>query len=69
MLGGEAAPCLSGPAAYLAVGERRGLIAVIFAGAAFRRKIGIEEAVMRRQFGKAYPRYAERVPALVPFVI
>jgi len=34
-----------------------------------RRKLTIEEAVMRRQFGEAYARYAERVPALVPFVI
>ena len=53
----------------LAVGEWRGLLAVVFAGAAYWRKLGIEEAVMRRQFGEAYARYAERVPALVPFVI
>ncbi len=53
----------------LAVGEWRGLIAVVFAGAAYWRKIGIEEAVMRRQFGEAYTRYAGRVRALVPFVL
>src|SRR5271165_3758812 len=53
----------------LAVGEWRGVLAVVFAGAAYWRKLKIEEAVMRRQFGEAYARYAERVPALVPFVI
>ena len=53
----------------LAVGEWRGLIAVIFAGAAYWRKLGIEEAVMRRQFGEAYARYAGRVRALIPFVL
>ncbi len=53
----------------LAVGEWRGLIAVVFAGAAYWRKIGIEEAVMRRLFGVAYARYAGRVRALIPFVL
>ena len=53
----------------LAVGEWRGLLAVVLAAAAFWRKLGIEEAVMRRQFGEAYARYAARVPALVPFVL
>jgi len=53
----------------LAVGEWRGLIAVVFAAAAFWRKLGIEETVMRRQFGAVYARYAERVPALIPFVL
>ena len=40
-----------------------------FACAAYWRKLTIEEAVMRRQFGEAYARYAERVRALVPFLI
>jgi protein-S-isoprenylcysteine O-methyltransferase Ste14 len=53
----------------LAVGEWRGVLAVVLACAAYCRKLTIEEAVMRRQFGEAYARYAERVPALVPFVI
>jgi protein-S-isoprenylcysteine O-methyltransferase Ste14 len=53
----------------LAVGEWRGLLAVVLAGAAFWRKLGIEEAVMRRQFGAAYASYAEHVPALIPFVL
>jgi protein-S-isoprenylcysteine O-methyltransferase Ste14 len=53
----------------LAVGEWRGLLAIVFAAAAFWRKLGIEEAVMLRQFGEAYVRYAARVPALIPFVL
>ena len=53
----------------LAVGEWRGLLAVVLAGAAFWRKLGIEEAVMRRQFGEAYTGYAERVSALIPFIL
>jgi len=52
-----------------AVGEWRGLLGVALAGAGFWRKLGIEEAVMRRQFGDAYARYAERAPALIPFVL
>ncbi len=53
----------------LAVGEWRALLAVVLAGAAFWRKLGIEERVMRRQFGDAYTRYAKRVPALIPFAL
>ena len=53
----------------LAVGEWRALLAVVLAGAAYWRKLRIEEAVMRRQFGEAYARYAERVPALIPFLV
>ena len=53
----------------LAIGEWRGLLAVLLAAAAYWRKLRIEEAVMRRQFGEAYARYAERVPALIPFVL
>jgi protein-S-isoprenylcysteine O-methyltransferase Ste14 len=39
------------------------------AAGAFWRKLGLEEAVMRQQFGEAYAQYAARVPALVPFVV
>ena len=53
----------------LALDEWRGVLAVALAGAAFWRKLKIEEAVMRRQFGEAYARYAKRVPALIPFVL
>jgi len=53
----------------LALGEWRGVLAVAFAGAAYWRKLRIEEAVMRRQFGEAYAEYAKRVPALIPFML
>ncbi len=53
----------------LAVGEWRALTGVVLAGAAFWLKLKIEETVMRRQFGETYVRYAERVPALVPFLL
>jgi protein-S-isoprenylcysteine O-methyltransferase Ste14 len=53
----------------LALGEWRGALGVVLAGVAYWRKLRIEEAVMRRQFGEAYARYAERVPALMPFVL
>jgi len=53
----------------LAVGEWRGVLAVAIAAAAFWRKLRLEEAVMSREFGQAYARYAERVPALIPFLV
>jgi protein-S-isoprenylcysteine O-methyltransferase Ste14 len=53
----------------LAVGEWRAPLAVILAGVAYWRKLTIEEAVMRRQFGDAYGRYAGRTRALIPFVL
>ena len=53
----------------LAVGEWRALLGVAIAAGAYWRKLTIEEAVMRRQFGEAYARYAARVPALIPFVV
>jgi protein-S-isoprenylcysteine O-methyltransferase Ste14 len=53
----------------LAVGEWRAVLAVVIAAAALWRKLKLEEAVMRRQFGDAYARYAERTRALIPFVL
>lgn len=53
----------------LAVGEWRAVLAVALAAASFWRKLRLEEAVMRRQFGDAYDRYAERTPALIPLVL
>src|SRR5271165_460984 len=53
----------------LALGEWRGLLAVAIATASLWRKLQLEETVMRGQFGDAYMRYAERVPALIPFVL
>jgi protein-S-isoprenylcysteine O-methyltransferase Ste14 len=52
----------------LAVGEWRGVLAVAIVAASFWRKLKLEEAVMRRQFGETYARYAARVPALIPFL-
>ncbi len=52
----------------LAVGEWRAALAVAVAAAAFWLKLRREEALMRRQFGEAYARYAARVPPLIPFV-
>ena len=53
----------------LALGEWRGLLALAIAAAALWRKLRLEEALMRGQFGDAYALYAERVPALIPFVL
>ena len=53
----------------LAVGEWRGVLAVAIAAASFWRKLRLEETVMRRQFGDGYDRYAQRVRALIPFLI
>lgn len=58
---------LSGTA--LAIGEWRGVIAVAIAAVAFWRKIGLEEALLRREFGQQYADYAHRVKALIPFVL
>jgi protein-S-isoprenylcysteine O-methyltransferase Ste14 len=53
----------------LALGEWRGLLAIAIAAAALWRKLQLEEALMRGQFGDAYVRYAEHVPPLIPFVL
>jgi protein-S-isoprenylcysteine O-methyltransferase Ste14 len=53
----------------LAVGEMRGLIALVLATGSFIYKMGIEEDVMRRTFGAAYDDYAREVKALIPFVV
>jgi protein-S-isoprenylcysteine O-methyltransferase Ste14 len=53
----------------LAVGEMRGLIALVLATASFIYKMGIEERAMRRTFGGTYDDYARQVKALIPFVI
>ena len=44
------------------------MLAVVIVAASFWRKLKLEEAFMRRQFGEAYARYAASVPALIPFV-
>lgn len=50
----------------IARGEWRGVIAVAIVLWAFSRKLQTEERYMREQFGDAYRRYSERVPALIP---
>ena len=53
----------------LAVGEWRGVLAVAIAAAAFWRKLRLEEAVMRRQFGEPTRATRARAPALIPFMV
>ena len=50
----------------IAIGEWRGLLALALMAAAFLRKIAIEERFLTEQFGEAYARYREDVPALLP---
>lgn len=50
----------------LAVGEWRGVLAVILALSAIAHRIRVEERFMREQFGAAYEAYAQRVRALIP---
>jgi protein-S-isoprenylcysteine O-methyltransferase Ste14 len=49
--------------------EWRGVLAVVLVLAALWRKLRIEEAWMREQFGDAYLSYSERVAVLVPYLL
>jgi protein-S-isoprenylcysteine O-methyltransferase Ste14 len=53
----------------LAVGEWRGVLAIVVALIAVVHRMIVEERFMREQFGAAYDAYAERVRAFVPGVI
>lgn len=53
----------------LALGEWRGLAAVVLAIWAFWRKLNIEERWMLGQFGREYEAYSRRVAALIPFLL
>jgi len=53
----------------IALGEWRGVVALVLAAAALWMKLRVEERWMREQFGAAYTAYAARVAALVPFVL
>jgi protein-S-isoprenylcysteine O-methyltransferase Ste14 len=53
----------------LALGEWRGIVAVVLVGLALWRKLRMEERGMRQLFGQRYVDYEQRVPALVPFVL
>ena len=50
----------------IALGEWRGLVALVLVAVAFLRKVAIEERFLTQQFGAAYARYRAEVPALVP---
>jgi protein-S-isoprenylcysteine O-methyltransferase Ste14 len=50
----------------IALAEWRGLIALALITAALLRKISIEERFLAQQFGVAYLRYRDEVPALLP---
>jgi protein-S-isoprenylcysteine O-methyltransferase Ste14 len=53
----------------LAVGEARGLLALILAFRAWRLKSKVEEGFMIEQFGAEYEEYERQVKALIPFVL
>jgi protein-S-isoprenylcysteine O-methyltransferase Ste14 len=55
-------------ATAFAVGEWRGVLAVLIAWAALWRKLRFEERWMSERFGEAYAAYRKRVPALIPFL-
>ncbi|MGH9608080.1 MAG: isoprenylcysteine carboxylmethyltransferase family protein [Bryobacteraceae bacterium] len=52
----------------LAVGEMRGLLAVIVAAAALKLKSRIEEGFMQAEFPAEYPRYMREVKGIVPLL-
>ena len=53
----------------LAIGQWRGVLAVVLELIATAQRIVIEERFMREQFGAAYDAYAQRVRALLPGLI
>jgi protein-S-isoprenylcysteine O-methyltransferase Ste14 len=53
----------------LALGEWRGLLAVAVVGLSLWRKLRVEEGAMRQLFGERYQDYAQRVAALIPFIL
>ena len=53
----------------IALGEARGLLALILAFLAWRLKSRVEEGFMIEQFGAEYEEYERQVKALIPFVL
>jgi protein-S-isoprenylcysteine O-methyltransferase Ste14 len=53
----------------IAEGQVRAVIALVLVSAALWYKLRMEERWMRGQFGPSYDEYAQRVAALVPFVL
>ena len=50
----------------ITLGEWRGAAGLALIAAAFLRRIAIEERFLTQQFGAAYARYSNEIPALVP---
>lgn len=55
--------------AVVAIGEVRGLVAFALIVVALLRKLRMEEAWMREQFGEGYAEYSKRTAALVPGIL
>ena len=53
----------------LAIGEWRGILALVIVTVALWRKLRVEERQMQQQFGDAYRAYQRRVSALIPFLL
>jgi protein-S-isoprenylcysteine O-methyltransferase Ste14 len=53
----------------IVVGQWRAVFCLVLLAVSFWYKLGIEERLMRETFGAAYDAYAQRVKALVPFVV
>lgn len=53
----------------IAIGQMRGLVALILVFAVLWIKLRMEEQWMRAQFGTSYDAYTRRTAALVPFVL
>jgi protein-S-isoprenylcysteine O-methyltransferase Ste14 len=53
----------------IALGEIRGILAVLLLIAAYLRKIRIEEKWLIAHFGQAYGNYRKAVRALIPFIL
>jgi protein-S-isoprenylcysteine O-methyltransferase Ste14 len=53
----------------IAVGEWRGLFAVVLLVAAYLRKIRKEEGWLLQHFGEPYDRYRREVRAIIPFIL
>ena len=53
----------------IALGEWRGVIAVVLIFAVLLHKLKLEEKWLREQFGEPYKIYCQRVSALIPFLI
>jgi protein-S-isoprenylcysteine O-methyltransferase Ste14 len=53
----------------VAIGEWRGLLALVIVATSFWRKLRLEERWLGEQFGVAYTDYMRRVRALIPGIL